>query len=76
MIFNVAVNPEGTSGLKNMMCNNPTPTIPEGATSGKTNICKKLKIMNLDKKYASVHMSKMECSRIINICHIHVLSNV
>ena len=41
MISNVAVNPQGTSGIKNMMSNNPTSTIAEDATSGKTNICKK-----------------------------------
>ena len=76
MIFNVAVNLQGTSGIKNMMSNNPTPTISEDATSGKTNICKKLKIMNSGEKYASVYMSKMESSRIINSYHIHVLSNV
>ena len=61
---------------KNMMSNNPTAAIPEDATSGKTNICKKVKIMNSDEKYASVHMSNMESSRIINSYHIHVLSNV
>ena len=70
------MNPQGTSGIKNMMSNNPTPTIPEDATSGKTNIFKKLKIMNSDEKYASIYMSKKESSRIINSYHIHVLSNV
>ena len=59
-----------------MMSNNPTPTIPEDVTSGKTNICIKLKIMNSDEKYAFVYMSKMASSRIINSCHIHVLSNM
>ena len=59
-----------------MMGNNPTAAIPEDATSGKTNICKKFKIMNSDEKYASVYMSNMESSRIINSYHIHVLSNV
>ena len=76
MICNVAVNQQGTSGIKNMMGNNPTATIPEDATSGKTNICKKFKIMNSDEKYASVYISNMESSRIINSYHIHVLSNV
>ena len=66
MIFNVAVNPQGTSGIKNRMNNNPTPTIPEDARSGKTNICKKSKIMNSDGKYAFVYMSKIESSRITN----------
>ena len=41
---------------KNMRRNNPTPATPEDATSGKTNICKKLKIMNSDEKYTSVYM--------------------
>ena len=76
MICNVAVNQQGTSGIKNMRSNNLTPATPEDATSGKTNICKKLKIMNSDEKYASVYMSNMESSRIINSYHIHVLSNV
>ena len=56
MIFNVAVNQQGTSGIKNVISNNPTPATPEDATSGKTNICKKLKIMNSDEKYASTYM--------------------
>ena len=30
------------------MGNNPRATIPEDATSGKTNMCKKFKIMNSD----------------------------
>ena len=76
MICNVAVNQQGTSGTKNMISNNPTPAIPEDATSGKTNICTKFKIINSDEKYVSVYMSKMESSRIINSCHIHVLSNL
>ena len=46
MINNVAVNQQGTSGIKNMMGNNPTAAIPEDAPSAKTNICKKFKIMN------------------------------
>ena len=49
MICNIAVNQQGTSGINNMISNNATPATPEDATSGKTNICKKLKIMNLDK---------------------------
>ena len=40
MLCKVAVNQQGTSGIKNMMSSNPTPAIPEDATSGKTNICK------------------------------------
>ena len=56
MICNVAVNEQGTSKIKNMISNNLTPATPEDATSGKTNICKKLKIMNSDEKYASVYM--------------------
>ena len=40
MICNVTVNQQGTSGIKNMMGNNPTAAILEDATSGKTNICK------------------------------------
>ena len=42
MMFNVAVNPQGTSAIQNMMSTNPTPAIEEDATSGKTNICKNL----------------------------------
>ena len=76
MICNVAANQQGTSRIKNMMGNNPTATIPEEATSGKTNICKKFKIMNSDGKYASVYISNMESSRRIKSYHIHVLSNV
>ena len=56
MIDNVAVNEQGTSEIKNMISNNPTSATPEDATSGKTNISKKLKIMNSDEKYASVYM--------------------
>ena len=56
MICNVSVNEQGTSEIKNMISNNPTPATPEDATSGKTNICKKLKIMNSDGKYASVYV--------------------
>ena len=33
-----------------MIGNNLTAAIPENATSGKTNLCKKLKIMNSDEK--------------------------
>ena len=76
MICNVAVNQQGTSGIKNMMSSNATAAIPDDATLDKTNICKKLKIINSDEKYASVYMSKMESSRIINSYHINVLSNV
>ena len=43
MICNIAVNQQGTSGMKNMISNNPTPATPEDATSGKTNICKNYK---------------------------------
>ena len=56
MICNVAVNAQGKSEIKDMISNNPTPATPEDATSGKTNICKKLKIMNSDEKYVSVYM--------------------
>ena len=50
MICNIAVNQQGTSGINNMISNNTTPATPVDATSGKTNISKKLKIMNSDKK--------------------------
>ena len=40
MMFNVAVNPQGTFVVQTTMCTNPTPAIEEDATSGKTNICK------------------------------------
>ena len=56
MICNVAVNAQGKSEIKNMISNNQTPVTPEDASSGKKNICKKLKIMNSDEKYASVYM--------------------
>ena len=56
MICNVAVNAQGRSEIKNMISNNLTPVTPEDATSGKTNICKKLKVMNSDDKYVSVYM--------------------
>ena len=56
MICSVAVNAQGTSEIKNMISNNLTPAAPEDATSAKTNICKKLKMMNSDEKYASVYM--------------------
>ena len=35
MIWNVAVNTQGTCEIKNMTSNNPTPATPEDATSGK-----------------------------------------
>ena len=56
MICNIAMNQQGTSGINNMIISNLTPATPEDATSGKTNICKKLKIMNSDKKYTSIYM--------------------
>ena len=56
MICNVAVNEQGTSEIKNMISNNLMPATPEDATSDKTNICKKLRIMNSDEKHASVYM--------------------
>ena len=58
-----------------MMGNNPTTAIPDDTTLGKTNICKKFKIMNSHENYASVYMSNKEISRIIN-SYIHVLSNM
>ena len=56
MICNVAVNEQGTSEIKNMINNNLTPATPEDATSGKTNIGKKLTTINSDQKYASVYV--------------------
>ena len=47
---------QGTSQIKNMINDNPTPGTTEDATSGKTKICKKLKIMNSVEKCASVDM--------------------
>ena len=76
MIFNVAVNPQGTSAIQYTMSTNPTPAIAEDATSGKMNICKNFINHESRQKYASVYMSNMESSRIINSYHIHVLSNV
>ena len=43
MICNVAVSEQGTSQIKNVINDNPTPGTTEDATSGKTKICKKLK---------------------------------
>ena len=74
-MFNVAVNPQGISTIENTTYTNPIPVI-EDATTGKTNICKKYKIINSNEKYVSVYMSKMESSRIINSYHIQVPSNV
>ena len=56
MICNAAVNQQGTSGIKNMRYNNLSPATPEDDTSGKTNICKKFKIMNSNETYAAVYM--------------------
>ena len=56
MICNVAVSEQGTSQIKNVINDNPTPGTTEDATSGKTKICKKFKIMNSDEKYASIYM--------------------
>ena len=56
MIYNVAVSEEGTSQIKNVMNDNTTPGTTENATSGKTKICKKFKIINSDEKYASIYM--------------------
>ena len=49
MICNVAVSEQGTSQIKNVINDKPTPGT-EDATSGKTKICKKFGIMNSDKK--------------------------
>ena len=56
MICNVAVSEQGTSQIKNVINDNPTPGTTEDATSGKTKICKKFKIMNCDEKCASIYM--------------------
>ena len=50
MICNVAVSEQGTSQIKNVITDNPTPGTTEDAASGKTKICKKFKIMNSDEK--------------------------
>ena len=47
---------KGTCEIKNMTSNNLTPATPEDATWSKTNMCKKLKIINSDEKYASVYV--------------------
>ena len=39
-----------------MINDNPTPGTTEDATPGKTKICKKLKIINSDEKYASIYV--------------------
>ena len=56
MICNIAVSEQGTSQIKNVINDNPTCGTTEDATSGKTKICKKLKIMNSDEKYASIYI--------------------
>ena len=56
MIYNVAVSEEGTSQIKNMINDNTTPETAENATSGKTKICKKFKIIKENEKYASIYM--------------------
>ena len=76
MICNVAVSEQGTSQIKNMINDNPTPGTTEDATSGKTKICKKLKIINSDEKYTSVDMSNIDSTRIMTSYQIHVVSNV
>ena len=38
------------------MNDNITPGTTENAASGKTKICKKIKIINSDEKYASIYM--------------------
>ena len=65
MICNVAVSEQGTSQIKNVINDNPTPGTTEDATSCKKKICKKFKIMNSDEKYASIYMYKIDSSRII-----------
>ena len=55
MIYNIAVSEEGTSQIKNVMNDNTTAGTTEKATSGKTKICKKFKIINSNEKYASIY---------------------
>ena len=56
MIYNIAVSEEQTSQIKNVMNDNTTAETAENATSGKTKICKKFKIINSNEKYASTYM--------------------
>ena len=56
MISNVAVSEHVTSQIKNVINDKPTHGTTEDATSGKTKIGKKFKIMNSDEKYASIYM--------------------
>ena len=42
MMCHVAVSEQGTSQIKNMINDNPTPGTTEDATSGKTKIHKKI----------------------------------
>ena len=65
MIYNVAVSEEGTSQMKNMMNDQTTPGTTENATSGKTKICKKFKIIDSDEKYASIYISNIDTTRIM-----------
>ena len=43
MICSVAVSEQGTSQIKNVINDNPTPGTTEGATLGKAKICKNSK---------------------------------
>ena len=47
---------EGTSERKDIMNDNITPGTTENATSGKTKICKRFKIINSHEKYASIYI--------------------
>ena len=54
MIYNIALNEEGTSQIKNVTTDDTTGGTTENVTSGKTKICKKWKVINSKEKYASI----------------------
>ena len=76
MIYNIAVSEEGTSQIKNVMNKNTTAETTENATSGKTKICKKFKIINSNDKYASIYIYNIDSTRIMTSYQLHVVSNV
>ena len=67
---------EGTSERKHIINDNITPGTTENATSGKTKICKKFKIINSHEKYASIYTSNIDSTRMMTSYGIHVVSNV
>ena len=56
MIYNIAVSAEGTSEIKHATKDDTTGGTTENATSGKTKISKKQKVIHSKEKYASIYM--------------------